>query len=97
MYAAGVRIAVVEGGRLRLTGEPCPPELKAELVAHRAAVLAELQRQRIGAGEGPYTFTWAVPCETRACRHLGPCGHFLTHRPCGVPMPARDALEESPS
>ncbi len=97
LYTCGVIVEFTERGTLGLKGHPCPDDLKAELKEHRDDVLALLQRQGIGASaESGVRMQYAVPCGIETCRILGPCGQFLTRRPCGLTAIAdRDPLLES--
>jgi len=85
LYTCGVIIEVTERGTLGLKGQPCPDYLTAELKEHRNDVLTLLQQQGIGRHtENGALLQYAVPCGIATCRILGPCGQFLTLRPCGL-------------
>lgn len=84
LYIHGVIVKVTDRGTLGLKGQPCPDDLKAELKEARDEVLTLLKGQGIGrhTENGAY-LQYAVPCGIATCRILGPCGQFLTLRPCG--------------
>ncbi len=85
VYVSGVIIEVTERGTLGLKGRTCPDELKSELKEHRDDVLSLLQRHGIGRHtENGAHLQYAMPCGIATCRILGPCGQFLTLRPCGL-------------
>ncbi len=84
-YTCGGVIEVTERGTLGLKGRTCPDELKSELKEHRDDVLSLLQRHGIGRHtENGARLQYAMPCGIATCRILGPCGQFLTLRPCGL-------------
>ena len=97
VYVSGVIVEVTDRGTIGLKGQPCPDDLKAELKEHRDSVLTLLQQQGIGqSGESGARLQYAVPCGIATCRILGPCGQFLTRRPCGLTAIATsDPLLES--
>jgi len=97
LYTCGVIVEVTDRGTLGLKGHPCPDDLKAELKQHRDDVVTLLQQQGIGqSGESGARLQYAVPCGIATCRILGPCGQFLTLRPCGLTAIATsDPLLES--
>jgi len=85
LYTCGVVVEVTDRGTLGLKGHPCPDELKTELKEHRDDVVKLLQHQGIGrSAESGARMQYAVPCGITTCRILGPCGQFLTRRPCGL-------------
>ncbi len=85
LYTCGVIVEVTDRGTLGLKGQPCPDDLKAELKDSRDEVLTLLKGQGIGRyTENGACLQYAVPCGIATCRILGPCGQFLTLRPCGL-------------
>lgn len=97
LYAAGVTVTIHEGDALQLRGQPCPPHLKAQLVAHKPAILATLRAHRIGEPD-PHPAIHAVrgyvvPCRNLACPVLGPCAWQLAGQPC--PLTEPNSLEDA--
>ncbi len=85
LYTHGVIVEVTDRGTLGLKGQPCPDYLKAELKEHRNDVVTLLQQQGIGRyTDNGARLQYAMPCGIATCRILGPCGQFLTLRPCGL-------------
>ena len=88
VYLDGLRIDLVDGGPVVRGGEPSP-ELKADLTAHRAEIIEELTRHRIGERDdgfdSPLRRHYVVPdscLANRACSRLGMCSEALRTLPC---------------
>ena len=91
LYVAGVTLELIGDGTIRLSGQPVPDALLGDLKAHKPAVLALMTAQRLGDGDDGFASSvprrYVVPADCladRACARLGPCGHYLTRRPCGT-------------
>ncbi len=89
VYLDGLRIDQVDGATPVVRGGAPSPELKADLAAHRQAIIEELARQRIGERDDGYASPlrrrYVVPdscLANRACSRLGPCSEALRQRPC---------------
>lgn len=84
-YRAGVRVTL-EGAGLRLTGQPCPDDLKAELRTHKAAIIETLATHDVGRPspipEVTATVNYVTPCTNSLCPVLGPCRWVVTGQPC---------------
>lgn len=91
LYVAGVTLDLTGDGTIRLSGQPVPDGLLDDLKAHKPAVLALMTAQGIGTGDDGFASIlprhYVVPpscLADGACGRLGPCGHYLTRRPCGA-------------
>ncbi len=88
VYLEGLRIDLADGTPVVRGGAP-PPELKADLAAHRQAIIEELARQRIGERDDGYASPlrrrYVVPdscLANRACSRLGMCSEALRNLLC---------------
>lgn len=94
-YRAGVRV-LPHGDRLRLDGQPCPDDLKADLRTYRAAILATLTTHGVGqispVRQAATPVGYVVPCANSVCPVLGPCQWVLASEPCPlIPVCPEDA------
>ncbi len=95
VYVAGCVVSLTDHGTLKLTGHRIPEDLRSEIKAAKPAIISALIAQGVGANDPGYAHPrqYVVPpdCIARyACRHLGPCSHFLMRRPCVLEQPAAD-------
>ena len=86
LNAAGVAVEIVGGDALQLRGRACPPDLKAEAGAYKAAILALLREHRIGERDPHRAIhavrRYVVQCRNLACPILGQCARQLTADGC---------------
>jgi len=89
-YLEGLRVDLTSDGKPTIRGGTPSPELLVHLKEHRQAIIEHLKAHRIGERDpgynSPLRRCYVVPgacMATKACARLGPCGHYLTRRPCG--------------
>ena len=90
VYLEGLRIDLVDTGTPVVRGgAPPSPDLKANLTAHRQAIIDELTRHRIGQPDPGFNsrirrrFVTPSACLAgKACSRLGMCSEALRRLPC---------------
>lgn len=104
LYVSGAVVAVTPTGTLKLSGDPLPAGLLAEVRVAKADLLALLTAQGFSTGDdGGDNATarrYVVPhacLAPRACMRLGPCSQFLMRTACDHSQPVYRTAREAAS